>query len=122
MIQPDHYNFVVRQGATWRTVLTLYQAGTSGPVVNLTGWNATLEVKDNGQSGMYDPTSSTPLLTLTNGNGITLGGTAGTITILQTATQTAAYNWAAGDYRLTLGPTGGDTDVYLYGSVKVERF
>lgn len=122
MIQPDHYNFVVRQGATWRTVLTLYQGSSHGHVVDLTGWTARLEVKDGGQSGAYSPVSSTPLLTLTNGSGITLGGTAGTITILQTATQTAAYDWAAGDYRLTLGPAGGDTDVYLYGSVKVERF
>jgi hypothetical protein len=62
------------------------------------------------------------LLTLTNGSGITVGGTAGTITILQTAAQTAAYDWASGEYRLTLGASGGDTDVYLYGSVTVERF
>lgn len=122
MLQPDHYNFVVRQGSTWRSVFTLYQGGVDGPVVDLTNWSAKLEVKDGGQSGAYSTVATTPLLTLTSGNGITLGGTAGTITILQTATQTAAYNWAAGDYRLTLGPTGGDTDVYLYGSVKVERF
>lgn len=122
MLQPDHYNFVVQQGTTWRSVFTLYQGDTDGPVVNLTNWTAKLEVKDGGQSGAYGPNATAPLLTLTNGNGITLGGTAGTITILQTATQTAAYDWAAGDYRLTLGPTGGDTDTYLYGSVKIERF
>lgn len=123
MLQPDHYNFVVRKGATWRSVFTLYQSDTSGPKVDLTGWTAKLEVKDE-QSGAYSKPSLSPLLTLTNGNGITLGGTAGTITILQTATQTNAYTWAAGEYRLTLtaGGANGDTDVYLYGTVTVERF
>lgn len=123
MLQPDHYNFVVRKGATWRSVFTLYQSDTSGPVVNLTGWTAKLEVKDEA-SGAYSTPSSSPLLTLTQSSGITLGGTAGTITILQTAAQTGAYSWASGDYRLTLtaGGASGDTDVYLYGTVTVERF
>jgi hypothetical protein len=119
VLQPDHYNFVVREGATWRSVFTLYQSDTTGPVVDLTGASAQLEIKDEA-SGAYTTPSSSALLTLTNGNGLTIDGPAGTIEILQTATQTAAYTWASGDYRLTL--TLGDTSVLLYGSVTIERF
>lgn len=122
MLQPDHYNFVVRQGTTWRNSFTLYQTDTSGPVVDLTNYSAALTVKDT-DSGAYTTPASSPLLSLTSSNGgIVLGGTNGTITILQTATQTAAYTWASGDYRLTLTPGSGDTNVYLYGSVTIERF
>ena len=116
MLQPDHYNFVVRQGTTWRSAFTLYQTETSGPVVNLTGYSASLVVKDSAGD-------TTPLLTLSSDSGgIVLGGTLGTISVLQTATQTAAYTWASGEYRLTLTPGAGDTDTYLYGTVTIERF
>lgn len=121
MLQPAHYNFVVKQGATWRNVFTLYQGASTGAVVNLTGYAAKLEIKDVGSS-LYSTPSTTKLLTLTESSGITLGGAAGTITVLQSAAQTAAYTWATGEYRLTLTAPGGDTNVYLYGDVTVERF
>jgi hypothetical protein len=99
----------------------LYQGDTSGAVVNLTGYTAKLEVKDVGAS-LYAQPSTSKLLTLTENSGITLGGSAGTITVLQSAAQTTAYTWATGEYRLTLTAPGGDTNVYLYGDVTVERF
>jgi len=91
--------------------------------MDLTNYSAALTVKDT-DSGAYTTPAATPLLSLTSpSGGITLGGTAGTLTVVQTATQTSAYTWASGDYRLTLtAGSGGDTDVYLYGSVTVERF
>ena len=115
MLEPAHYSFLVRKGATWRSVFTLHQTDAASAVVNLTGYTARLEIKD-------EVGDSTSLLTLTESSGITLGGTAGTITILQSATQTDAYNWYTGDYRLTLTAGSGDTNVYLYGTVNVEEF
>jgi len=96
-------------------VFTLHQGDVTDPVVNLTGYTATLTIKDK-------QSDETPLLTLTSSSGITLGGTAGTITILQSATQTAAYSWVNGEYRLKLSAGSGDTDTYLYGTVTIERF
>jgi hypothetical protein len=115
VLQPAHYNFVVKQATTWQSVFTLYQGDTTTPVVNLTGYTATLTIKDSAGD-------SAPLLTLTSGSGITLGGTAGTITVLQSADQTTAYTWASGEYRLTLTSPSGTTDCYLYGQVTIERF
>ena len=114
-MQPARYNFTVQQGSTWRQVFTLHQGDTDTPVANLTNYTASLVIKDR-------PSDSTPLLTLTSSSGITLGGTAGTITILQSATQTGAYNWANGEYKLTLTAPGGDTNTLLFGTVTLKRF
>ena len=115
-MQPARYNFTVQQGATWRQVFTMHQGDTSSAVVNLTNYTATLTIKDK-------PADSTALATLSTSNGgIVLGGTLGTITVLQTATQTNAYTWANGEYRLLLTAPGGDTNEILFGTVTLERF
>lgn len=115
-MQPARYNFTVQQGSTWRNVFTFYQTDISGAVVNLTNYTAALTVKDK-------PSDSTSLVSLTSDNGgVVLGGTAGTITVLQTATQTNAYAWANGEYTLTLTAPGGDTNTLLFGTVTIERF
>ena len=115
-MQPARYNFTVQQGSTWRNVFTFYQTGVDGPVTNLTNYTAALTVKDK-------PSDTAPLASLTSANGgIVLGGTAGTITILQSSTQTSAYGWANGEYQLTLTAPGGDTNTLLFGTVTIERF
>lgn len=115
-MEPARYNFKVRQGVTWRQVFTFHQGDTASSVVNLTNYTASLTIKDK-------PSDSTPLATLTSANGgILLGGTAGTITVLQTAAQTTAYTWVNGEYRLTLTAPGGDTNLILYGTINVDRF
>ena len=96
-------------------MLTLHQGDATSPVTNLTNYTATLVVKDK-------PGDTTPVLTLTTGSGITLGGTAGTITILQSATQTQAYTWVSGEYRLTITAPGGDTVPLLYGTINIDKF
>jgi hypothetical protein len=64
-------------------------AGTVTTPVNLTNWSARMQVRNS-----YD--ASEAALSLTSGTGITLGGTAGSILIEATATQTAAI--LAGPY------------------------
>lgn len=79
------YDFTVEQGATFQRVLT-WLDDSSAPV-NLSGYTARM---------MFRPTYAdldipTPVLSLTSpSGGITLGGSAGTITIVITAAQTAA--------------------------------
>ena len=85
------WNLTVDQGAYWSKVITYETGATFDAVtpVNLTGYTARLKIRRKGSS---DPA----LLSLTHASGITLGGAAGTITVVLTAAQTAAL------------PTGAD--------------
>ena len=71
MINPATYNITAYQGATYDLNMTWAIGGTA---VNLTGYTAAMQVKENASS-------TASVLSLTNGSGITLGGTAGTIAI-----------------------------------------
>lgn len=79
------------QGKTWTAkfrYLTKSCNGKSNVPVNLTGYGANMVIRECAGD-------SATLLTLTSGNGITLGGVLGTIEITITATQ--ASNLTAGD-------------------------
>lgn len=90
MQSPATLNLSMYQGASfdynlvWNTT-----AGTVTTPVNLTNWSARMQMRTS-----YD--ASDAALSLTSGTGITLGGTAGSILIEATATQTAAIG--AGPY------------------------
>jgi hypothetical protein len=75
MINPANYNITAYQGATYSLDMTWKIGGTA---VNLTGYTAAMQVKENAGS-------TASVLSLTNGSGITLGGTAGTIGLLVSA-------------------------------------
>ena len=76
------YNIKADQGSTWNPTWT--HKDSAGALVDLTGYAARLQVRES-----Y--ASETVLLDLTTENGgITLGGVAGTIAPLATATQMAA--------------------------------
>ena len=79
MQEPGYLDLNCFQGATFDYTLTWTTGGTA---VNLTGYNARMQVRET-----YD--STTPVLSLTAGTGITIGGTAGTIGITAHATATA---------------------------------
>lgn len=80
------------QGATWDYQLVWKTAGTP---VDLTNYTARLQARATYATG-------TAVLSLTNGTGITLGGTAGTITLSASATTTAAIPAAQYVYDLEL--------------------
>jgi hypothetical protein len=76
------FNIVAEQGATYNKLFTL--TNSAGDLIDLTGYTARLQVREK-----YS--SETKLLDLTTENGgITLGGAAGTVAVLATATQMAA--------------------------------
>lgn len=79
-------DFTIEQGATFNLLLTWE---INAVPVNLTGYTARLQAR-------VDVQDTTTVLSLTTGAGLTLGGAAGTISIDQTATQTALL--PAGEY------------------------
>jgi hypothetical protein len=114
-VSPGHFNFKIYQGATFRTMFTLNQGTlSSSEPWDLTGSTAELVVKSAPLGNV--------LLTLTDGDGITLGGTAGTIEIIIDDAVTAALSWRVGQYELFITDPSGDKDLFLTGAFTVIPF
>lgn len=101
MINPGTYNITCPQGATFDRTLTITN-GTAA--MNLTGYTAAMQVRE--AAG-----AATALISLSNGSGLTLGGTAGTIGITIAATATAGV--ASGSYSYDLELNSGGTIIRL---------
>lgn len=97
MINPGTYNITAPQGATFDRQFTLTIGGTA---VNLNGYHAAMQVRET-----YE--SATPIISLTNGTGITLGGTAGTILVEISATTMGSAEAAQYVYDLELRSGSG---------------
>jgi hypothetical protein len=95
---------------TWRSGTPV--AGVV-PLVDLTGYTSTMKIR-------ASMDSTTVLLTLTSGAGITLGGTAGTIAVAITAAQSATLPVGDLVFDLTLTPPGGAVFQFLSGLVHVK--
>lgn len=86
MVKPGKYNITAYQGATFDLSMNWAIGGTA---INLTGYTAAMQVRPTASA-------SSAVISLTNGNGITLGGTAGTIDIAISAATMGSV--AAGQY------------------------
>lgn len=104
------YDIIIEKGATWNPIITWQN--NDGTAIDLTGYSARLQVRE-------PVTASTTLISLTSGSGITLGGTAGTIALLLSATDTAALSFEKGVYDLELVSGGGIVYRLLQGRVNV---
>lgn len=108
-----YHHFIIEQGATFGQTLTLKDS--SDTVINLTGYSAAeMDLRKT-------PEATAVVATLTIANGrIALGGSAGTVTLLITAADTA--NLAEGDGHYDLEITTG-TSIYriLEGTYSVRR-
>lgn len=109
-IQPDRHNFSVWRGATFRKVLTFHTTDEESSPRDLTGFTARMPIKLNGSV----------LVELTTGDGITLGGALGTITLFISDEDTTIAAWKAGSYGLFLTSPGGDTDQLLFGTFTIK--
>jgi len=108
---PAKLNLTIFQGATFAKVLT-WQVGSPPTAVNLTGYTARMMVR-----ATVDATAV--LLTLTTENGgITLGGSAGTITLAITATATAALSFDTAVYDIEL-ISGATVTRIVNGNIKL---
>ena len=91
------YNTTIDQGSIWSVVLVY--TDSNNVAVNLTGYTAAMQLRQN-----YNSTNSDLTLTTENG-GITIVGATGTITITATATQTGLLD--SGFYVYDLELTSG---------------
>lgn len=107
------YDIYIEQGATYNQPLVWKDS--SGTTVNVTGYTARMQIRKT-----VDAT--TIILTLTTENGrITVGGSNGLITLLVSATDTAALTSFCGVYDLeVISPTGVVTRL-LEGQVEVSK-
>ncbi len=105
------FDITINQGATFE--LTITYKDSAGTAINLTGYTARMQVRET-----YS--SSSTVVSLTNGSGITLGGAAGTIAILISATTTAALTAPfSGVYDLEIVTAGGVVTRLLQGAATV---
>ena len=109
MINPGTYNITCPQGATFDRTFTI---SVSGSPMNLTGYSAAMQVRET-----FD--SSSTVVSLTNGSGITLGGTAGTIAVVISSTASAAIADGYYSYDLEITSGGGVKDRILQGKFVV---
>ena len=107
--QAGKLNLVIEQGTTFNPVLTY--ADAAGTAIDLTGYTARMQIR-------LKRTSTAFLHELTTeGVGITLGGVAGTIALLISATDTTAFTFTTAVYDLELITAGGIVTRLLQGSV-----
>jgi hypothetical protein len=99
MITPGDYDITCYQGADYDQSFTVSQGSTA---LNWTGYTANMQVREAADSTAY-------LLSLANGSGITLGGTAGTILVNISNAQSAAIS--AGSYAYDLELISGSSAV-----------
>ncbi|NBW22513.1 MAG: hypothetical protein EBR82_82655, partial [Caulobacteraceae bacterium] len=107
MINPGSYNITVWQGADYDKTFTVTQGGTA---LNWTGYTARMQVRNSSDA------TATLLSLATGGSGITLGGTAGTIAVAITNTQSAAIAAGAYAYDLELVSSGNQVTRLLQGA------
>jgi hypothetical protein len=94
------YNIRCDQGSTFQRIITVTQAvsGDTYEPVDLTGYSARMQIRKK--------FGGTLLIELTDGDGLTLGGAAGTVTIDMTAAQTAEITRSGVyDLELVIGST-----------------
>lgn len=104
------YNIVCPKGVTYTETFT-YKVG--GVAVNLTGYTAAAQIR-------RSFTNATPLHTLTTGGGgITLGGSAGTITLLIPFATTETFVSGQYIYDLEITSGGGVKDRLIQGTFTV---
>lgn len=108
---PANHDFTIYQGATFSEVLTWRDS--SEELVNLTGYTARMQVRNR--------IDGDTVVSLTTENSrIELGGSAGTITLTISATDTAALS-EGGVYDLELISAGGIVTRLLEGAVAFSK-
>lgn len=127
---PAKHTFTIWQGATFYEALTLYQTMDKTQPRDLTGYTATMIIRDKPNSdNIYLTLATSGSVTSSPGCSITLqpGGVTGLIRLQILAANTELgpasenkINWKSAVYDLTLTETStGKTDALLYGGIKV---
>jgi hypothetical protein len=106
---PGLVNFVCPQGSTFRRTLTYTLDELP---VDLTGYSSRLQVRE----AYY---SEDPIVSLVSGSGITVGGSAGTIDILISASVTSEFPTGTHVYDLEIVSPSNIVDRLIEGTFNV---
>lgn len=106
-----YHHFIIEQGATFKHTLTLKDSADA--LINLTGYSAEMDLRKN-----QDDSSEVATLTVAN-NRITMGGSAGTIVLEISATDTSALLVGDGVYDIDLTDSNGKVDRILEGTYSI---
>lgn len=109
MFNTGIYNITCYQGATYTETFTIK---ISDIAVNLTGYSAAMQIRRSHED-------ATSVYTLVSGDGITLGGAAGTITLLIAYADTELLEAGQYLYDLEITSSGGVKDRLLQGTFTV---
>jgi hypothetical protein len=94
--------------------LTWYSDDAATTAMNLTGYTAQMRILDHSGGNV--------LATLTTSSGVTLGGTAGTITVDRTPAQISAWKLnGKGAYDLSVTSSSGIATTILQGSLEISK-
>jgi len=104
-----NYDITIEQGATF--TLSMTWRDSAGALVDLTNYTARMKAKDG---------TGAIVISLTQTDGIALGGAAGTIVITRSATLTAGYTFTRGAYDLELVSAAGVVTRLIEGQVIVK--
>lgn len=112
-MSPERYDIHTYEQESLNLSATLYTDSEATTAWNLTGYAATMRI--------MDKPAGTVIATLTDGAGITLGGSAGTIVVSRTPAQVQAWKLDTGAYDLTVTNAEGQTTLLLHGDLTVVK-
>jgi len=112
-VAPARLNFRLRKGSTLRRTVTWYQDAARTLPVDLTDYDARMQIRDLAGVQLFE-------LTTSNG-GLTLGGLAGTITFYISAEDTDEPGADNAEYDLELVAPNEDVLPFLAGSVTFQN-
>lgn len=108
-ILPDKLKLVAWKGATFKVTMTLYEEDEDGPVRDLAGYTAELDV-------LESKGSSNVLMSLnTTNGGIVIDDEEGTLTLIVDAEEIRDQDWNRGVYDLTITSPEDETEPLFYG-------
>ena len=106
-----YHHFIIEQGATFQNTLTLKDSADA--VINLTGYSAEMDLRKN-----QDDTTEVITLTVANSR-VVMGGAAGTIKLVISASDTSALTVGDGVYDIELTDADGKVDRILEGTYSI---
>jgi len=109
-----YHHFIIEQGATFGQTLTLYDS--SNTLINLSGYaSGSMSLKES-------PDASATILSLTTANNrMTLGGSAGTVILAISATDTANLTPDDGVFDLEIVSGAGVISRLIEGTYSIRR-
>lgn len=113
MPAPERYDISVYEQASLNLSLTAYTDDEGTTLWNLTGYTVAFRVLDRAYGSV--------IATLTDGSGVTLGGSAGTIVVKRTPAQVTAWKLDKGAYDLVITAADGTATLLLHGDLEVVK-